>query len=155
MQKEEILEEILSYYSTREKELNQEELVEMLREIQEVFGCISKNIQEQAARYLNINISMIENLIRLYPSLKASESRHTITVCMGRQCQMRGSAEIMAAAEKVSGAGKGETSKDGRFSLTQRSCLKHCRTAPNLMVDDDLYTFVKPGDIERILKKYK
>lgn len=155
MQNEEMLEEILSYYSANEKELNQEELVELLREIQEIFGCISLETQEKTAEHLNIKKSLIESLIRLYPSLKARESRHTITVCMGRQCQMKGSAEVMAAAERAAGAGKGETSGDGRFTLTQRSCLKHCRTAPNMMVDDDLYTFVKPKEVEQILKKYK
>lgn len=154
MQNEEMLEEILSYYEKEGAGIRQEVLVEMLREIQEVYGCITAAVQEKAADRLHVKRSVIENLIRLYPSLKAEKSRHTITVCTGRQCQMKGGIAVLEAIEKELGIGPGETTEDGNFTLTKRSCLKHCRMAPNMMIDDELYTFVKPGDIGKILKKY-
>lgn len=149
------LNEILSYYGSEGQGVDQDTLAEILREIQELFGYISGSMKEQTAAYFGIQTSMIDLLIRLYPTLKEKPSRHRITVCMGRQCMGKNSSAIMEAVEKAVGIGPGETSKDGRFILEKRSCLKHCRTAPNLMIDDDLYSFVKAEDISKILKKYQ
>ena len=34
------------------------------------------------------------------------------------------------------------------------SCLGVCEQAPAIMVDDDLYTRIQPGDLDAILERY-
>jgi len=44
--------------------------------------------------------------------------KHQIMICRGTGCHVRGSDQILAALEKQLGVKEGETTKDGRFSLS-------------------------------------
>lgn len=149
------LKEIISYYGTLKTEYRQDELIQLLREIQEIFGCISPEIQREISNELNIGLPILRTLIKQYPSLKEQSSRHHITVCTGRNCHDKGCRKLIEKIEKDTGAGPGETTADGRFQIQTQSCLKHCSTAPNIKVDEEIYTRVSKKEIPTILKKYR
>lgn len=151
----EAIEELLEYYSGLKEDYRQEELVELLREIQTIFGEINQEIQEQIADRFHIGLPIIKNIIKLYPSLHETKARHRIIVCTGRQCACKNSMELLKKVEQQLKIKKGQTTKDNRFTINTRSCLKHCKTAPNIMVDEDVYTAVTAAGIPEILKKYK
>ena len=72
--KEEIR-EIIDYYSGQRNPQEQENIVAMLREIQETEGCISMNVQEEAAEALGVKPSVLSCIIKRYPSLKEATAR--------------------------------------------------------------------------------
>ncbi len=56
---------------------------------------------------------------------------------MGTACYVKGAGEIVAHLEKEYGIKAGETTADGKFSLTEARCLGSCGLAPILIVDEE------------------
>lgn len=140
------LNEIIGYYSSQPNAASQENLVAMLREVQELLGCIPVDIQEDISASLSLKPVIIRQLIKLFPSLTSAPRRHKITVCTGPSCSAGQPGLLLDALR--------ESIRNKPFVLTAKSCLKQCRTAPNLRIDDDLYPSVKPDDIPKILGHY-
>ena len=152
---EEMLTEIISYYQSLRNPKEQENLVAMLREIQEEMGCVPKDIQARIAREFEVKESVIACIMRLYPSLREAAYEHRIILCSGERCAKKDGNEIIRAVRAELMPDAGGLSRDGRFLVSVQNCLKHCKTSPNMMVDGDLYTHIKAADIPRILKKYR
>lgn len=140
------LDEIRSYYCSQPDATNQENLVAMLREIQDLLGCIPADIQEDIADALGLKAIVIRQLIKLFPSLTSAPRRHKITVCTGPACSADQS-DLLLDALRQAIHGK-------PFTFTTKSCLKQCRTAPNLKIDEDFFASVQPEDIHDILNRY-
>lgn len=49
------------------------------------------------------------------------------------------------------GISSGQTTKDGKFSLATKNCMKQCGASPNLTVNGKLYSHVTPDDLPGIL----
>lgn len=147
--KEELWQEITEYYSRQKDAKSQENLVAMLKEVQELYGCIpSEKIPEMAERF-DVKEAMFLQLIKLYPSLKRSAYSHLITVCTGARCAAAGSSKLLEAVQKAVGE------RGGAFKISMKECLKQCRTAPNMKVDNDFYSSVKVEEVCNILEKYR
>lgn len=150
---EEEIKEIIDYYSKQRNPQEQENIVAMLREIQEMEGCISMKVQEEAAKSLNVKPSVLSCIIKRYPSLKEADYSHEVVLCTGRSCQSKESMEILETVKKQFGVSKDGISADGKFHLTTRNCLKQCRTSPNMLLDGELYTNLTKEKVLSILEK--
>ena len=152
---EQQLREIMNYYKGQPNPQEQENIVELLREVQELMGCIPNDVQETIAAEFDVKTSMIATIIKLYPSLKASNYKHRIIACTGARCEAKDGAMILNAIRKTLGIEKDGLSKDGQFYLTTQNCLKRCKTSPNFYVDGTLYSNAKECDVESILSQYQ
>lgn len=141
--------EILQYYGSLRTPFSQETIVEMLREIQDAYGCISPPVCEMAAETAGIRLSMVRAILKRYPSLKTVPYTHEIVLCTGRSCASKGSLEILRELKERLRIGKDGMSEDGRICLKTRNCLKQCRTSPNVMVDGQVCCV---RDVESILR---
>jgi NADH-quinone oxidoreductase E subunit len=65
--------------------------------------------------------------------------KHFFQICTTTPCWLRGSDAVVAACEKTLGIGIGETTADGKFTLTEVECLGGCVNAPIIQVNDDFY----------------
>lgn len=132
------IKEILDYYSGLERRASQEIIVDMLRELQELCGCISHALMEMAADAAGVKTSTIQAIVKRIPSLKETAYQKEILICVGKNCAAKGNLELLEKVKKrleINGDG---ISRDGKVCLKTRACLKHCRTAPNVMVDQCL-----------------
>ena len=134
--------EILDYYRGLPERSSQEAIVEMLRELQDIHGCISPYMLEQAAEAAGVRDSMVQAICKRYPSLKTAPYNHEIILCTGRNCASKGSITVMDELKKRLGVGKNGISEDGTVCLKTRNCLKNCRKAPNVMVDGRLCSYM-------------
>jgi NADH-quinone oxidoreductase subunit E len=149
---DERMREILDYYRGLPERSSQETIVELLRELQEVYGCISPFVLEQAAEAAGVRESMIQAICKRYPSLKTAPYAHEIVLCTGRNCAAKGSLAVLDELKKRLGVGKSGISEDGAVCLRTRNCLKNCRKAPNVMVDGRMCSGL---DAEGILRELK
>lgn len=151
------LEEIFAYYDKMDKPAPQEEVVNLLREIQELCGFISPEMKRRAADTLGVKEAVLTCLIRRFPSLKEADYQHTVTVCTGERCGKKQGMEIFQAVkrklqiEEENSGGRPMLSKNGKVLLKTQNCLKQCRTSPNLMIDGKVYRQVKPEDVPELL----
>ena len=152
---EEQLIEILEYYKNETNSKEQETLVEMLREIQELLGCIPTDIQNRIAKEFGIKETMIATLIKLYPSLKAANFKHRIVACTGARCMSKEGGQIYEALKKELEVGSDGLSKDGTVYVTTQNCLKRCKMGPNIYIDGEMYSQLTISDAKDLVQKLK
>lgn len=132
--------EILDYYKGLPERGSQEVIVSMLRELQDVCGWIGPSVLEEAAQTAGVKESLIEIIMKRYPSLKKSPYVHEIIVCTGQNCASRDNLKLLQELRQRLKIGGDGISQDGRIYMKTRACLKQCRTTPNIMVDGKIYS---------------
>lgn len=147
------LQEIFDWYAKQPDRAEQAQVVQMLREIQEQHGCITPQLQERAAETAGVKLSMVQMLIKLYPSLKAVNYEHEILACCGERCFKKNGAALIEQIRRELKIGKDGYSEDKRFYLKTQNCLKHCVTSPNMMVDGELHTQMNPEKLSALLQR--
>ena len=95
-ERQEMIEEIFDYYSSCADRGTQEQLVAMMREIQEIFGYLPPDLKERMIRELGVKESFLDCVIRMHPSIKSVNYRHVVTVCTGPRCGAKGGAGYAA-----------------------------------------------------------
>jgi NADH-quinone oxidoreductase E subunit len=107
---------------------------------QEQFGWISPETMRYVAGLLQLPVSHVFGVVTFYTmfNTKPVGKRH-LQVCTNISCQLRGSEAITDRICKRLNIQPGETTPDGRFSLTEVECLGSCGTAPMLQVSNGEY----------------
>jgi NADP-reducing hydrogenase subunit HndA len=77
-----------------------------------------------------------------------------ISICTGTACYVRGAENVLAEFKKQLDIQVGETSPDGKFSLSCLRCVGACGLAPVVLVGEKTYGRVAPDDVKEILKEY-
>lgn len=78
-----------------------------------------------------------------------------VQVCTNLPCWLRGSSRVVEACERVLGVGMGETTEDGKFTLSEVECLGACVNAPMVQINDDYYEDLDASSTETILTELK
>jgi NADH-quinone oxidoreductase subunit E len=68
---------------------------------------------------------------------------------------MNGAESILAHVQKKIGIKPGETTPDGRFTLSVVECLGSCGTAPVVMVNDTYHENMDAAKIDALLGELK
>lgn len=154
--REEGLKEILGYYSSMTSPSSQDNIVSMLQEIQELYGCISPEHSAMAAEAAGVKETVIDCIMKLYKSLKPAPYRHRLTVCTGKNCHREEKDFLDTIKKELGIKGKippsGALSSDQKILLETRDCLKQCRTAPNFLLDGKLYTGGGNSAVKKLIK---
>ena len=130
-------------------------LIPALEECQPVAGYLPIELQEYIADRLNIPGSTVYGVITFYSFFSmVPKGRHTIKVCMGTACYVRGIGEVLNRLQSEFHIEVGATSEDRRFSLEAVRCLGACGLAPVVVVDNDTHGGVTPDRILGILERY-
>jgi NADP-reducing hydrogenase subunit HndA len=132
------------------------ELKNVLHECQEHFGYLPAEIQEVVASCLNMSVAKVFGVVSFYSFYTMTpKGEHPISLCTGTACYVRGADKILDELKKVTKLQVGETSADGKFSLSCLRCVGACGLAPVLMVGEKTYGRVAPGDVEKIINEYR
>jgi bidirectional [NiFe] hydrogenase diaphorase subunit len=114
----------------------QDALIEVLHAAQNVFGYLTPELLWYVAGQLRLPASRVYGVATFYNffSLKPP-GEHTVILCEGTVCYMRGATRIEERLHTAFGVGPGQTSADGKVSLAVARCLGSCGLAPVLVVD--------------------
>lgn len=117
----------------------QDALIEVLHTAQEAFGFLSEDILVYTAHQLKLPLSWVYGVATFYHffSLKP-QGEHTCIVCLGTACYVKQAGEIVAKLQEAFGIEAGQTTPDGKFSLSAARCLGSCGLAPVLVVDGNV-----------------
>lgn len=131
------------------------ELIAILHRAQDIFGYLPMVVQTHIARKLNINVSKVYGVVSFYSffSMKP-KGENVIAICLGTACFVRGSGKILERVEELLGIKNGETTPDGKFTITTLRCVGACGLAPVMQINDKTYGNITPEDVERILAEY-
>ena len=124
--------------------------------VQEEVGYISFPMQSYLAEQMNVPLSHLYGVLTFYSSFRTSPiGRHKVSVCLGTACYVRNGPMLVEKLKQLLEVDINETTEDNRFTLEICRCVGACSQAPVVMVDDDIVGRVDPGQIGRILRKYK
>ncbi len=131
-------------------------LIPILHRAQDLFGFLPIDVQEHVAKALNLPVSEVLGVVTFYHYFTMQpRGRHTVNVCLGTACYVRGAKKVVEALAQELGVKIGETTADRRFSLTAQRCFGACGLAPVIMIDDDIHGRVTPKKIAGILAQYE
>jgi NADH:ubiquinone oxidoreductase subunit E len=131
-------------------------VITALRECQDIVNYLPAQLIDAIAEGMNLPASEVFGVASFYSlfSLKP-KGRHTIKVCTGTACYVKGIREVLSRIEGEFELGEGGTSEDRRFSLQGVRCLGACGLAPVMVVGEDTHGDVKAEKVVQILDKYK
>jgi len=132
------------------------ELIQALHRVQRELGHIPKEAQAVVAATLGVPLSQVRGVITFYHFFRTTPAgRHTLRLCLGTACHVRGVEQILKAICEELGVGLGDTSADGVFTVEGVYCLGACGLAPVMMIDEEVYGKLDPKKTKRILRGFR
>lgn len=130
-------------------------LIQVLHAAQNIHGHLPLELQKYIAKGLDLPLSEVSAVISFY-SFFATQPRglHTIRVCMGTACYVRGGKDLVEKLKELLDVEVGCTTKDGKFTFEIARCIGACGLAPAIMIDDVVYKQVNANKLESILAKF-
>ncbi|HCM14624.1 MAG: NAD(P)H-dependent oxidoreductase subunit E [Candidatus Cloacimonadales bacterium] len=132
-------------------------LIEILRIAQEIFGYLPIEVQEFVAEKMNIPASKIYGVVTFYNFFSMQpRGKYTLNVCTGTACFVKGAPRLIQMISEELGVTMGETTEDGRFTLSAVRCVGACSLAPVFVIGEDTFGRIDNKDkIKEILKRYE
>ncbi len=114
-------------------------LIETLHTVQSSFGFLDDDAIRFVALSLHVPLSQAYGVATFYHyfTLKPP-GKHTVTVCAGTACYIKGADKLIGAAEKQLGITPGQTTPDGQISLMTARCVGACSRAPVVLCDGEV-----------------
>ena len=131
-------------------------VITVLRECQNVVGYVPVVLIDHIGHGLNLSSSEIFGVATFYSlfSMKP-KGRHTIRVCKGTACYVRGIKDVIARIAEEYQLKEGDTTEDRRFSMESVRCLGACGLAPVVVVDEDTYGDISSDKVADVLQQYE
>ncbi len=132
-------------------------VIEVLRQAQEIFGYLPVEVQEFVAREMNVPANKIYGVVTFYNFFTMKpRGKYTLNLCMGTACYVKGAPRLAQMIEEELGVKLGETTKDGRFTVSAVRCVGACSLAPVFVIGEETYGRVDTREkTSEILKKYQ
>jgi NADH-quinone oxidoreductase subunit E len=143
------VEEILATYTP-----NRENLISVLQEIQEHSGYLSESAVRLIAGASGVSENEIYGVATFYAQFRFQPpAEHTIHVCQGTACHVRGGHQIMYDFEERLSIKAGEMTPDHKFGLERVACVGCCALAPVVLVDGKVRAGMKPKLVRGLLSQ--
>lgn len=147
----ELIANVIDLYKGRE-----DCLINVLHAAQNIYGYLPLEVQRFVADGMGIPVSRVSGVVSFYSFFSTKErGKHTIRVCLGTACYVRGGKKLVESLESLLGITPGNTTEDKNFTFEIARCIGACGLAPAIMVDDTVYKQVTPQKLASILAEYQ
>ncbi len=131
------------------------ELINVLHKTQTMFGYLPAEVQEIIAKGLNVSTAHVYGVVTFYSFFTMiPKGEHPISVCTGTACYVRGAEKVLEEFKRELKIAVGETSADGKFSLSCLRCVGACGLAPVVLIGEKVYGRVSTDGVKAILAEY-
>lgn len=132
------------------------ELINVLHKAQGIFGYLPAEVQEAVAKELDVPLAHVYGVVTFYSFFTMQpRGQYPIAICLGTACYVRGAEKVLEEFKKRLNIQVGETSPDGKFSLSCLRCVGACGLAPVVMIGEKVYGRVAPDGVKDILDEYQ
>ena len=153
-EKEQILQEtgqILKGFAKK-----RQNLIPILQKVQGKLGYLPREAMTGIADYLDIPAIDVYGVVTFYNQFRLNPpGRHSIRVCLGTACHMKGGYITLDAWKRRLKINQGETTPDREFDLDTVACVGCCTMAPVTVVDDKPQAKVEPTRVDGILLSFE
>src|SRR4030067_1447877 len=105
-------------------EKSEESLLAILQDFQREFRYVPEEGMKRLSEVLNVPETRIYAMGTFYKALSLEQrGKHTIKVCMGTACHLKGSGQIIEALERGLGVKRNPTTKNKQFTIESVNCV--------------------------------
>ena len=131
-------------------------LIPVLQIAQGLFGYLPEIALKHICNGLGKSYSEVAGVVGFYSFFSTTpRGRHTIRVCLGTACYLRGGKRVLETFKQSLGVDVGQTTPNRQFTLEVARCLGACGIAPACLVDNTVHQSIKPNNIPTILHSYE
>lgn len=122
---------------------------------QDELGWISQEVIEEVAAYLNMAPIAVYEVASFYSMFNVKPvGRYKMSICTNLPCALSGATRAAEHLKRRLGVGFGETTPDGRFTLTQGECFGACGDAPVLLINNKrIESFMSNEKLDALLSE--
>ena len=130
-------------------------VITALRECQTIAGYLPVELLDYISQGLNLPASSVYGVASFYSLFSmVPKGRHTIRMCLGTACYVKGIKESLSRIENEYKLKEGGTTEDRRFTLEAVRCLGACGLAPVMVVGQDTHGAVSSDKVLELLEQY-
>ena len=131
------------------------DLIPLLQSLQSAYGYLPSAVLAEVSERTGIPTSRMYGVISFYAQFSMQpRGRHTIRLCCGTACHVRGCKGVADALLDHLGIAEGGTTADGRFTVESVACLGTCFLAPVMMVNHEYFGLLTSSQAQKILKQF-
>lgn len=148
----EVVEEMQSHLTKYPAERKRSALIPLLFVIQRERGYVDNPGVNFLAKFLDLEVTDVWETATFYSMFNLRPvGKHHIQICKTLSCKIMGEPQITEHICHKLGIHAGETTEDGKFTVTLVECLGSCGTAPMMQIDFDYYEDLTPEKCDKIL----
>jgi NADH-quinone oxidoreductase subunit E len=130
--------------------------IDAMRIVQKRRGWVSDEALDDIGELLGMSRSDLDGVATFYNLIfRKPVGRHIVYLCDSVSCWIMGCQQLGDDLTARLGAGFGQTTSDGRFTLLPIVCLGACDHAPVMMIDDDLHLDIESARLDTVLERYR
>ena len=130
-------------------------LIPVLQDVQDEYRYLPEEVLRYISERLRVPLSQVYHVATFYNAFSLEpRGEHTIEVCTGTACHVKGAGRILDWLQGELGIGPGETTPDLKFTLQTVRCLGCCSLAPVIRIDGDTYGNLTQDMLPRIMRRY-
>jgi NADH-quinone oxidoreductase subunit E len=128
-------------------------LIMILQEVQGEYRHLPREAMEVVSRRMDLALSQIYGVATFYKAFSLEpRGRHHLCVCTGTACHVRNSRSIVEKLERDLGIKRGQTTKDGEFTLETVNCVGACALGPVVMADNRCWGHLTVAGVDGMLE---
>ncbi len=136
--------------------LSSSDIIPLLQRLQDSYGYLPREVVLAVCEQTGLPASRVFGVATFYGQFHLEpHGRHTVRVCRGTACHVRGGKKVLDAVKRTLAIDDGETSEDMEFSLETVACLGACALSPVMVVDGTYYGKMTPRRAQDVLRALK
>ena len=128
-------------------------LISILQKVQEVERFLSPEVIGEISHFLDISENDIYSVASFYAQFRFTRpGDHTVKVCLGTACHVKGGERILESVERELGIQPGQTTDDFKYSLEVVACIGACALAPTMVIDNEVQRKMTPKKVTELFR---
>ncbi len=138
----------------QEWESEEGNLIMILHAIENELGYVPRGVANELSQELGVPMARIYEVITFYHYFRlAPRSKHTVKVCMGTACYLKGANALLEEIEQQLELREATGAQKGECSVESVRCIGCCGMAPAIVLDDETHGRVCLKAMKEILKQ--
>ncbi len=128
-------------------------LISVLQDINHDLRYLPEPALRYVSRRLGVPLLAVYHVATFYKAFSLQpRGKHTIRVCQGTACHVRGAPRVLEAFKGCLGIQPGQTTPDKLFTLETVNCLGTCAMGPVVVADEE-YVTLRPSDVPALVER--
>jgi NADH-quinone oxidoreductase E subunit len=129
-------------------------LLPVLWIVQARVGWVPSEAVAEVARVLELSEAYVDGVLTFYTMYSLHPiGRYDLQFCTSISCHLNGAEGLLEHCERKLGIQAGETTPDGKFTITEVECIAGCDRAPSMQVNDKYHEPMTPSKLDELLER--